>query len=231
MYEVFLEDEETGFLVSNHGRVVGKSGKLITCKPYANGYVVVGFWDYRKNRCSSIGLHRLVARNFIPNPLKLPQINHKDEDKSNNRVDNLEWCDSFYNQRYGTINQRRIKTRTEKGCRNANKHIVLVHGNETREFNSVQEASSVLGLNQSHLSSMVLKKKGHRSVKGWTLLEDKGFTKEKHLILEEVATGNRKEFVSRAAAALFFKCDSSNLIRTLKKDNGNRIYKGWRLVQ
>lgn len=231
MEEVFLEDEETRYLVSNYGRVVGKSGKLIKCKPYANGYVVVGFFDYIKNRSSSIGLHRLVARNFIPNPLGLPQINHKDEDKSNNRVDNLEWCDSFYNQRYGTVNQRRVQTRTDRCCKNACKPIILVNGKEKRVFNSINEAASLLGLEQSHLSSMVSKKKGHRSVKGWKLPEDRLFSREKPITIRECATGNQKEFASRTEAAQFLKCDSSNLMRILKKDNGTRSYNGWRLVK
>lgn len=45
-------------------------------------------------------VHRLVAMAFIPNPLNLPLINHKDENPANNNVDNLEWCDSSYNSRY-----------------------------------------------------------------------------------------------------------------------------------
>ena len=52
-------------------------------------------------------IHRLVAEAFIPNPNNLPQINHKDEDPSNNCVYNLEWCDAKYNMNYGTINRRR----------------------------------------------------------------------------------------------------------------------------
>ena len=51
-------------------------------------------------------VHRLVAETFIPNTLNLPEINHKDEDPTNNSVDNLEWCDHLYNQKYGTRTQR-----------------------------------------------------------------------------------------------------------------------------
>ena len=47
-----------------------------------------------------------MAKAFIPNPNNLAQINHKDEDKTNNRVENLEWCDQSYNMNYGTRTQR-----------------------------------------------------------------------------------------------------------------------------
>ena len=64
------------------------------------GYLLVPLRkDNKDKKCS---VHRLVAEAFIPNPDNLPLVNHKDECKTNNRPDNLEWCDDKYNVNYGT---------------------------------------------------------------------------------------------------------------------------------
>lgn len=51
-------------------------------------------------------IHRLVAEAYLPNPENLPMINHKDENKTNNCLQNLEWCDAKYNLNYGTRNEK-----------------------------------------------------------------------------------------------------------------------------
>ena len=93
--------------VSDQGRVKSIGyGKERILRPVRNnnGYLLVGL---RKNREQKWYLvHRLVAQAFIPNPDNLPQVNHKDENKTNNSVQNLEWCDRKYNCNYGTRNQR-----------------------------------------------------------------------------------------------------------------------------
>ena len=60
-------------------------------------------------------VHRLVAEAFIPNPDNLPQVNHKNEVKSDNCVDNLEWCDPKYNMNYGSRQERYRNTMLERG--------------------------------------------------------------------------------------------------------------------
>ena len=65
-----------------------------------DGYLCVPLVKELKRKFCKV--HRLVAKAFIDNPDNLPEINHKDECKSNNSVENLEWCDRKYNTNYGT---------------------------------------------------------------------------------------------------------------------------------
>lgn len=92
--------------VSNLGNIRNIKTKKLK-KPYLNekGYLILSLWKNCKPK--SCRVHRLVAEAFLPNPNNLPQVNHKDENKTNNNVENLEWCDNEYNNNYGTINERR----------------------------------------------------------------------------------------------------------------------------
>lgn len=83
--------------VSNLGRV-RRNGKILKPSKNKKGYLQVSLCKNGTKKNARI--HRLVAQSFISNPQNLPQINHKDEDKTNNAVENLEWCDSKYNNNY-----------------------------------------------------------------------------------------------------------------------------------
>lgn len=91
-----------GYQVSNLGRVRSfkhKNVRILSTKNRGGYRQVQLCKDSTKKLCY---VHRLVAEAFIPNPDDLPQVNHKDENKANNFVNNLEWCTAKYNLSYGT---------------------------------------------------------------------------------------------------------------------------------
>ena len=96
--------------VSNLGRVKSlnyhRTGKEKILKPSKNGsgYLLVDL--YRNGKHKMFSVHRLVATAFLPNPLGLPEVNHKDENKTNNVSINIEWCSAKYNINYGSHNEK-----------------------------------------------------------------------------------------------------------------------------
>ena len=100
--------------VSNKGNVRNvRRNKLLRLSKTKYGYIQVGL---SKNGIRTMfQVHRLVAQAFIENSDNLPQVNHKDEDKTNNNVTNLEWCDAKYNNNYGTARIRAKETAIKNG--------------------------------------------------------------------------------------------------------------------
>ena len=109
VYEGLYQVSNLGNILSLNYRNTGRA-ELMNPWEDKDGYLKIGL---RKNKKTDfILVHRLVAQTFLPNPDNLPQVNHKDENKANNRVENLEWCTIEYNHNYGTINQRISKANT-----------------------------------------------------------------------------------------------------------------------
>lgn len=116
-------------------------GQLLKSWADKDSYLRVGL--YKNKKRNWLGIHRLVAQAFIPNPNNYPQINHIDENPKNNRVENLEWCDPKYNVNYGNRNKRMIKNRKGK---TAPKPIIQfdLDGNFIKEWASGMEAFRAL---------------------------------------------------------------------------------------
>lgn len=103
-------------------------------------YLQVQLQNHRKVK--SCKVHRLVAEAFIPNPNNYSEINHIDENPSNNCVDNLEWCDRKYNNHYGT--------RDERARKSLSKMVRCLETNAI--FDSTMEAQRKLGVSNSSIS-------------------------------------------------------------------------------
>ena len=96
------------YKISNKGNVYSCiSNKLMVGSITKSGYRQVILKG--NGKIKAISIHRAVAQAFIENPNNLPQVNHKDENKLNNCVENLEWCSCKYNSNYGDAQIRRIE--------------------------------------------------------------------------------------------------------------------------
>lgn len=128
----------------------GREKELTQCVD-TDGYMVVLLYkDGRKKTCK---VHRLVAEAFLSNDNGLPSINHKDENKRNNSVDNLEFCTVGYNNRYS-------------------KEVPVLQcdlsGNVIREWNSIKAASDELSLKRSNIGACCRRYGKNKSAGGYT---------------------------------------------------------------
>ena len=104
--------------VSNLGRIRNrKNYKVLRTVFDKLGYERITLPSDKNGNIEILSVHRLVAKAFIPNPDNFPCVNHKDENPSNNCVDNLEWCTYSYNTNYGTALKRMSETRRKNSGR------------------------------------------------------------------------------------------------------------------
>lgn len=165
------------YMVSNYGRVYFKGCKSMGRRHHRDrisrmlhernsfGYKVVTLIDINGNRYDC-KVHRLVAKAFIPNPHNYPYINHKDENKANNCVSNLEWCTPSYNNHYGTrdIRSKYTNTHSPKQCI---KVIQLtLDDNPVKVWFSIKEAKRH-GYHENGIISCCKHRKGSHTANGY----------------------------------------------------------------
>lgn len=157
-----IEGYEGLYQVSNLGRIKSLGRTIIrrtrygTLAPYTikprilkpkrcqADYYQVGLFPM-EGKAAVAKIHRLVAQAFIPNPDNLPEVNHKDENKANNRADNLEWCTHVENCNYGTRNARVIEKSSKAVLQ------MDADGNVIAEYPSVIEASRATGIGRRNI--------------------------------------------------------------------------------
>lgn len=141
--EIWKQYKDTNYEVSNLGNVRNiKTGRVLKPAKHGLGYLHVVLCKNGKHK--TITVHRLVAETFIPNPDNLPEVNHKDEDKTNNCIENLEWCTQIYNAQYSK-----------------NKTILQLKkdGSLVRIWPSAMNVQNILSYNQAHISKCCLGKR------------------------------------------------------------------------
>lgn len=94
------------YTIDEDGNVYSINRKKIIKQSMRGNYLYVAL--YKEGKRKQENVHRLVAMTFIPNPEELPCVNHKDENKLNNNVNNLEWCTAKYNNNYGRHQRERV---------------------------------------------------------------------------------------------------------------------------
>ncbi len=151
-----VQNFEGLYQVSNLGRIKSfrKSTKYGCQNEYIlkpsianNGYAQVTL--YNNTARHKFLVHRLIASAFIPNPDNLPQINHKDENRLNNCVSNLEWCTAEYNNAYGTARLRAVDTRSKPI------EQLSFDGNVLAVYRSARIASQILGIRKGTLVNAI----------------------------------------------------------------------------
>lgn len=155
-----IEGFEGRYQVSSLGRVQSldqqcwnghvfflKRGRVLKQKLGTSGYMKVSL-----GKGNDRYVHRLVAGAFLPNDEQLPQVNHKDENKINNSVENLEWCTSLYNMHYGNavaVREEKLK-KTHIGNRRP-----VVNLDTGAVYHSVIEAAEKEGVHYMSISCCI----------------------------------------------------------------------------
>lgn len=125
---------------------------------------------YKHNKQKSYWVHILVAKTFLPNPFNLPQINHKDENPSNNAIFNLEWCTPKHNCNWGTRNTRQGITQKANASNNKRYFATLQltkDGELIKEWVSANEAANTLGINVSNIVRCCNHKPNYKTAGGY----------------------------------------------------------------
>ena len=177
-YERLYQVSNLGDIKSLKRNVYAGNGKyrwqyeriLSKKKTNGNGYITVSL--YKNNDVQNRYVHKIVAETFISNPNNYKYINHKDENKANNYVDNLEWCTARYNCTY---NNRHIKIGKKLINNKASSKPILQINNKNeivKSYPSISEASRQLKVSSQAISDCLRGKQKHSANFKWKYIDN-----------------------------------------------------------
>ena len=172
MTEVWKEIDgyDGRYEISNMGRLKSfaqdrTNGKIKIGNLTHKGYLSYALYD-ENGKKRFYPVHRLVAMAFLDNPNNLPQVNHKDEVKTNNCVDNLEWCTNEYNAHYGTRFARAAES--NRCCPTTSLKVFSVDKDGNKEYyDSIGEAERQTGLSHCNIIRALKGKRRHCGNRQW----------------------------------------------------------------
>lgn len=177
-YEGFYEVSSIGRVRSlarivecNDGRKRKIKDRILKCSRNSGGYYGI---TLHKDGCTkSVNIHRIVAEAFVPNPLEKEEVNHKDENPSNNHASNLEWVTAKENNNYGTRKERARKAIVEAQGRAVRQ--LSRDGELVAEYESLSEAYGATG---AFISNIVKCARGEYKTAGGYIWKYKDETME-----------------------------------------------------
>ena len=160
------------YKVSNFGKVNNGYKNLSSCK--RRGYL--GLTLVKKGNKKNVLVHRLVGKTFIPNPNNKPFINHIDSNRTNNHVDNLEWCTSKENMQHASKNGRLLNhSNKRQSYYNSNKiKVSISKGHIIKKFNSIKDVAQFLNCSSASVSMHLSDKQHRKTICGWVANYIKG---------------------------------------------------------
>lgn len=240
-YEEYHEVSNYGrvkFLGYNNGNVKNGYPKILK-QFFPNNRGCYWLVDlYKNGKSKHKRVHRLVAEAFLPNPDNLPEVNHKDENKKNPHLDNLEWCTRKYNANYGTMPERmreHMKKRMEDGYKihrenrfgkTTTKHKVVhqydLCGNYIATYYSQKEAELKTGINRNNICDVC---KGRSRAAGgyiWTYTKEKEEIEKKILFAKGMVGKRKKKIVLPIEQYTLddkYLCTYKNALSAAKENN------------
>ena len=210
-----VKNFENSYKISNDGQVYsiprnGTKGGILKPTKQKNGYYFIHLRN--KNKKINTGIHRLVAEAFIPNPENKPTVNHKDGNKGNNNVENLEWAT------YKEQLEHSLKLGLRKSqCNIQRKAVVILPNNDKIYFENINDLTKYFNKSRSYISHYINKKGNKFYIKDKMILIS---DRNKDYVLQDYSPPTLDDI------PLYYYCEINNLnygtVRNRKREGKSK---------